>query len=279
MLTAQAIKDQEFQIKFRGYDAIEVRAYLELLADDYFEVTEQNRVQSEEIESLLEELESLQRDKEALAAEAKESRENAKDIQSEIEEGYQHKDQEIEDLQAKVEVLQEEKITAGEESGKNLQKIAELEDKLADDNGENKEDRAEIEKLRARVEVLDLQNKELKQEGLDFKTTILAAQKFADNLRETSQLEADKLMEDALAEVDKFRMEAEEELSRLPKEIEALNRRKIGVRDELRDILQTYLSGLDVFPEEADLAINDATKELYESIELTDTEDVDQKAV
>jgi DivIVA domain-containing protein len=52
MLTPQAIKDQDFQIKFRGYDSIEVKAYLELLAEDFFELTEQNRLQAEELESL-----------------------------------------------------------------------------------------------------------------------------------------------------------------------------------------------------------------------------------
>ena len=50
MLTPQSIKDQEFQTKFRGYEPIEVKAYLELLAEDFFELTEKNRVQAEEIE-------------------------------------------------------------------------------------------------------------------------------------------------------------------------------------------------------------------------------------
>lgn len=268
MLTAQAIKDQEFQIKFRGYDAIEVRAYLELLAEDYFELAEQNRVQSEEIESLMEEIETLQRDREVLAAEAKASSESYEEIQVEIEEGYKHKDQEIEELSAKVEVLQAEKIALKEEDDNHLEKITELENQLAGDNNENREDRAEIEKLRARAEVLEQQNIELKQEGIDFKTTILAAQKFADNLRETSKLDAEILMEEAQTEVDKFRTEAEIELARLPREIEALNRRKHDVRDELRNILQTYLTGLDVFPEDG---------EVSESVEFPELEDVDSK--
>ena len=66
MLTPQAIKDQEFQVKFRGYDSIEVKAYLELLAEDFFELTEQNRTQEEEIESLRAEQEALSREKETL---------------------------------------------------------------------------------------------------------------------------------------------------------------------------------------------------------------------
>ena len=45
-ITPQAIKDQEFQVKFRGYDAIEVKAYLELLAEEFFELHEQIRAPS-----------------------------------------------------------------------------------------------------------------------------------------------------------------------------------------------------------------------------------------
>ena len=47
-ITPQAIKDQEFQVKFRGYDAIEVKAYLELLAEEFFELHEARSRQDEE---------------------------------------------------------------------------------------------------------------------------------------------------------------------------------------------------------------------------------------
>ena len=47
-ITPQAIKDQEFQVKFRGYDTLEVKAYLELLAEEFFELHEQNRKMAEE---------------------------------------------------------------------------------------------------------------------------------------------------------------------------------------------------------------------------------------
>ena len=103
MLTPQSIKDQEFQTKFRGYEPIEVKAYLELLADDFFELTEQNRLQAEEIESLLAEREALHKGKEALVAEMKISQESAEGIQAEIQDGYKHKDQEIADLTEKLE--------------------------------------------------------------------------------------------------------------------------------------------------------------------------------
>ena len=54
-ITPQAIKDQEFQTKFRGFDPIEVKGYLELVAEEFFELLEKVRQQEEEIEVLSQE--------------------------------------------------------------------------------------------------------------------------------------------------------------------------------------------------------------------------------
>lgn len=247
MITPQAIKDQEFQVKFRGYDAIEVKAYLELLAEDFFELTEQNRVQAEEMESLLAEQESLEKANDALAAEVKICQENADGIQSETLEGYKHKDLEIEELKAETDALSAKVSTLEEENKTYQEMIAELEEQLASDKGATLQEQAEIEKLRARIELLEEQKNELKQEGQDFKNTILAAHKFADNLRQNSKDEARTMIEDARSEVEKIKQEAKEELERLPQEIESLQRRKIAVREELKGMLHTYLESLDVF--------------------------------
>lgn len=271
MLTPQAIKDQEFQVKFRGYDAIEVKAYLEILADDYFELTEQNRVQAEEIESLQLERDTLLGEKEELTAEVTAGQENVDGIQSEIDEGYKHKDQQIEQLSEQVEALEAEKAAFDALNGKNSEKIAELEELLTGDKNSSIEEQAELEKLRARSEILEEQNMELKQEGVDFKTTILAAQKFADNLRDTSKEEAAAIMHEARAEVEKFRVDSEKELSRLPKEIEALGRRKAEVREELKTVLTTYMDGLDVFPVMDLSDKDDDLSELFESIQIPDS--------
>jgi DivIVA domain-containing protein len=247
MITPQAIKDQEFQVKFRGYDAIEVKAYLELLAEDFFELTEQNRAQAEEIESLLAEQESLEKANDVLAAEVKICQENADGIQSETQEGYKHKDREIEELKGKLDSVLE-KITTLEEENKAYQEmIAEMEEQLASDKGATLQEKAEIEKLRTRIDLLEEQKKELKQEGQDFKNTILAAHKFADNLRQTSKEEARAMIADARGEVERIKQEAKAELDRLPLEIEAMQKRKIAVREELKGLLHNYLDSLDAF--------------------------------
>ena len=287
MLTPQSIKDQEFQTKFRGYEPIEVKAYLELLAEDFFELTEQNRIQAEEIESLLAEQEALQKAKEALATEVMISQEHAEGIQEEIQDSYKHKDQEITDLKTQLESTLASAAALEEQNAAYLEKIAQLEASLAGGQGTSLQERAEIEKLRGRIELLEEQNRELKQEGLDFKTTILAAQKFADNLRQTSQEEADRLrqasqedakriIEDARAEIERFRTEAEAELARLPKEIEELNQRKIKVRKELETTLYSYLEALEAPLELESGEKEDDLSDLFQSIQLPDNESVDQ---
>jgi DivIVA domain-containing protein len=275
MLTPQSIKDQEFQTKFRGYEPIEVQAYLDLLAEDFFELTEENRVQAEEIEALLAEQDSLQKAKEALAAEVKISQENAEGIQEEVQDGYKHKDQEIIELSEQLGSMKT--VVAGLEEEKTAyqEKITALETTLAGGEGAILQEQAEIEKLRGRVELLEEQNSELKQEGVDFKTTILAAQKFADNLRQTSQDDAQKIMDDAHAEIENYRAEAEAELARLPKEIEELNQTKIQVRKELETTLYSYLEALEEPPTSVVVEKEDDLSDLFQSIQIPDGESVD----
>jgi DivIVA domain-containing protein len=275
MQTPQAIKDQDFQLKFRGYDAIEVKAYLELLAEDFFELTEQNRLQSEALESLKSELEFLRREKDNLAAEVRLSRESAEGIQSEIDERYQGKDREIAVLRAEAEKGRASALALENENRTLQGKIAALEIKLAGDVGVSLHEKAEIEKLRAKVGLLEEQNKELKQQGYDFKTTILAAQKFADNLRQSSEEEAQRMMEKAKADVQKFRTEASAELARLPKEIEKLHQQRIQVREELRAMLNSYLEGLQIFPDHELTEREDDLADLFESILLPDDDTTD----
>jgi DivIVA domain-containing protein len=270
MLTPQAIKDQDFQIKFRGYDAIEVKAYLELLAEDFFELTEQNRLQSEEIESLRTELEFLQREKDNFAAEVRLSQENAETIQSQIEHGYRHKDEEILAIKAGLEAARATGVVVEEENRKLRQTLRELEEKSSGDAGVVRQDQAEIERLRARLQLLEEQNNELKQQGLDFKTTILAAQKFADTLRHNSEEEARELMEKARGDVQRFRNEANAELARLPKEIEKLHQERLRVRDELKAMLHSYLEALEIFPDHQPSSKEDDLSDLFESILLPD---------
>jgi chromosome segregation ATPase len=169
----------------------------------------------------------------------------------------------VEELESTVVELETDKNEAAE-------KILKLEEELGSTTGSAAEEKEEIEKLRAKLELLEEKNRELQQEGLDFKTTILAAQKFADNLKMTSEQEAAALMEQARADVEKFRREAQAELAHLPREIEELQQKKIQVRDELKAMLNAYLQKLDSFGE-----ADDDFSDLFQSIQIPEVESVE----
>ena len=260
MLTPQAIKDQEFQVKFRGYDAIEVKSYLELLAEDFFDLLEQNRVHKEAIESLVTEQEKFE-------DEVRGGQEDTDESNSKIQEECKQKDEEIEKLKVEGEELKESVANLEEENSSYIEKIAELEEQSSFDNEAMAEEEKEIAELRKELQLVEEKNEALVKEELDFKKTIVAAQSFADNLRQTSEQEARTLVEEAKVEVKKLRGEANAELSRLPKEIEELQLKKIQVHDELKALLHSYMEKLD------------DSSDLFQSIQLPDGEDMDQDKI
>jgi cell division initiation protein len=274
-ITPQAIKDQEFQVKFRGYDAIEVKAYLELLAEEFFELHELRRKQEEEYAGLHEETQALRQEKENLAREASERDER---YETSVKQ-FLDKDEIIADLQLKVEEL-EQKVEESELEKAIQQEAWErqetvlreevdmLKSRIDDNQNVASESSTETEKLQAKIASLEGQLKELKQEEVDFKVTLVAAQKFADDMRSKATAEAEALVAEAHDEVDSFRRNAEEELSILPLQIEELQARKTQVREELKAILNTYLDQLDIVQEGSGVESDEDLSDLFQSISL-----------
>lgn len=274
-ITPQAIKDQEFQVKFRGYDAIEVKAYLELLAEEFFELHEARSRQEEEYEELLEQNREQQEEKETLIGEC---REREGDLESNSRK-FEEKDREISDLKEKVEKLEADAKSAGEETEKELQALSEREaellaeiDELNNQLQAEKDNTAgqkkESDKLQTEVELLQKQIDDLRTEEVEFRSTIVAAQKFADDVKNKAEEEAIKLLEDAQEEVEMFRKEAETRLASLPIEIEELEGRKTRVRLELRNVLHSYLEQLDEEPNTSAPDNGEDVADLFLSIPL-----------
>lgn len=281
-ITPQSIKDQEFQVKFRGYDTIEVKAYLELLAEEFFELHELRRKQEDEFTELYEEAEALKQERAALLDESREREERSE--ASVVQ--FLEKDEIIVDLQKKVESL-EQTVEASEQE-KSLQQeawerqeaelreeIERLRGRLDDKQNTASESSSELERLRAQVELYEGQLSELKKEEVDFKITLVAAQRFADDVRKRAQEESDQMMEQAIEEVETFRREAENELASLPLEIEKLQQQKEKVRKDLRTVLNTYLEQLDMIPSGASPDSDDDLSELFQSIPLGGDEEID----
>jgi DivIVA domain-containing protein len=278
-ITPQAIKDQEFQVKFRGYDTIEVKAYLELLAEEFFELHEVRRRQEDEYAELYEEIQALKEERERFAEESRQREERSE--KSVIQ--FLEKDEMIVELQKQVASLEEQVASSDQE--KNLQQeawerqeaelreeVEQLRSRLDEKQHDVSENSGEVEKLRGKIDLLETQIAEFKKEEVDFKVALVAAQRFAEDVKSKASEEADRMLEQAISEVETYRKEAEQELAHLPVEIEQLRRKRTEVREELKAVLTSYLKQLDIDPAEVGGASDDDLSELFQSIPLGDDE-------
>ena len=235
-ITPQAIKDQEFRVKFRGYDEIEVKAYLELIAEEFFELFEQVRQQAEDIEGLFEEKEDLNERHALLESDMATLQRKYDQISLELGQANERDTtsrKEIEDLLARIADLERE----GGEKEEELTAATNLLE------GERKEKKDLNDQLAALKQQWDEQQKA----EIDFKDTLLAGQKFSREMKKNSEAEAERILENARAEAEKLRQETLQELARYPKEIERLKIKRNQVREDLRTVLTLCLENLDIF--------------------------------
>ena len=277
-ITPQAIKDQEFQTKFRGYDTIEVKGYLELIAEEFFELLEKIHQLEGEVGALSSEKELLEEMNKKLETDI----ETALQTTDDVREKSTEKDAERSELEKEIEELQtaqadheaelkewEDEVVAAEG------RVQEIEEKL-------RESQSEVDVLQKKLEMLEEQNKELKDEEIDFKRTIGAAQRFVDDLKANAEEEASTLLQSseekaaaalqaARDEIERLRQDAFNELTRLPEEIAQLNRQKRQVQEDLRKTLHDYLEQIESFSEVEDTVKEYEFDELFQKIELSDT--------
>ncbi len=241
-ITPQTIKDQEFQVKFRGYETIEVKAYLELVAEEFFVLQENRRVEEEEKQELYAENFQLRERNQELEYKVQEKEEalNAE------REAIQKKDEEIAELTKACDTFEQDiaEVLAGKNKLK--EELVFLEEKFDKEKKAHVDTVAEIESLRSKITQKENQIEELRQEEFDFKATILSAQKFAETVKQEAEEEATRLIEKAKEEEAAFRHKAEQELAELSFEVERSRERRVKVYHELRDILHSYLEMLDV---------------------------------
>ena len=251
-ITPQTIKDQEFQTKFRGYDTIEVKAYLDLVAEEFFDLLEAKRRQDEEAAALQVRCQNLVEEKDDLEARL---RANVPPITSD-EEGRLVREAETRTLREQVATLakqikdvEAEKaalLFARESRERALaEEVRGLRDKLMLVQQETAGKDKEIEGLRRQLAANEIQIRDLKKDETASKHLIIAAQNFADDLRRKSEKEAHGMMARARTDVDTFRQKAQEELARLPVEIDRLHQQREQVWEELRRLLHAHLEQLD----------------------------------
>lgn len=270
-ITPQAIKDQEFQVKFRGYDTVEVKAYLELIADEFFEILEKKRVKTEEVASLEKERQELQGQHDDLAAtleEIKNASDNAKKQQQEQE-------QLTAELRREVDRLRQEVATLEGEQERQQQQVTEAEQELRASGEKLQQQKQEREALQRRFDSLEQENLRFKQEEVDLKSTLVAAQKFTDDIKEKSEEEAQRIVEAARLEAEQIKEAYEQELAAVPQEIAALKEQRSKVRDELEEVLMNHLEALDSFGPGDKSAAEDEYGELFQSVQVAEDGTVD----
>ncbi|MGL1931163.1 MAG: DivIVA domain-containing protein [Desulfotalea sp.] len=215
MLTPQEIKDQEFTVKFRGCDPIEVKSYLEELAEEVFELIEGGRQDKDDLAKVQSEFAALKLDRDQLRANLDRIQDDAADTQSKVEEGFRFKDEIIAELSTELSDLKAEKESLGKDLKANNLEVEKY--KLDAGNSVNNllEEQKKNDNLQEQIDSLTTKLGELKKEGLDFKSTILVAQQFADDLKEKAVTETSQLKADVDSEITQLREKAEIETSEL----------------------------------------------------------------
>lgn len=275
-LTPQLIKDQEFQVKFRGVDPLEVRDYLESIADEFFELQEQCKEQLEELEGLRQAKDSSEEYNSSLETDMKFTRK----ISEELKEGCSQKEEKIKELNKEVEELQLRIADMEQENAERDEEVSEATARIEEAEDAVKVVQTEKEILRNKIEILKEQNNDLKKEEVDFKSTLATAQSFAEDLKQKSRQEAEQMIADANAAITKIREDAHEELERLPREIDSLKKKKSDVKSDLKATLASYLETIEVFyPDEEEDDQEEVGEEGAEIGEATESIPVEEEAV
>ncbi len=271
MLKPQAIRDQEFEIKFRGYDPIEVKSYLELLADDVFELIEDKRILQDKLDAA-----TGARERQARVMGALEPLEGIDDLTADFDEDVEDREETLEEVQAKLVHAKSRVETLTTENMGYLSQIGDLSKQLEIFEKDSAEEQKERESLMKQVTLLTQQNAELREQSVkitqessdmqrlsveigrlrdenvrlkeeeeSLKKTLVSAQSFADSMRAEAEKDAAGMIDAAKTEVDAINGQLEESVARLSAEIEALEEKKQEVLSELREILEGYLAALD----------------------------------
>jgi DivIVA domain-containing protein len=263
-ITPQIIKDQEFQVKFRGYDPIEVKAYLDELAEEFFELQERCRLQVDDLQAFHEQQEELERQKHSLEAAGAEARKMAE----ELRQTGLLTEQKLAVLANEAEALRNRIAGLEREKQEQANVVMEMEARIQKAEEATMRERAEKESLGHKIALMEEQQREARKDEVDFRSTLSVAQQFCDSLKEKSRQEAQELLDTTRAEIEAIRRAAHAELARLPEEIRALQRKREEAREVLRTSLESYLRNLEIFPEEQGDGCWQDSEELFQKIQI-----------
>ena len=256
--TGEEIKKQEFQIKFRGYAQSEVRDYLELLADEFSGFVEKIQVQEQKLSELSRVVEAAEDSKKRLAGEHGVFRKTIENINDELKQrvvkeaqllqGLEKKQKSITDFNRERRELQDELKTIRQSGIKAAEKL--------------QQQLIENEQLQSIIAKLESQNRELKQEEVDFKQAMAEARNFSESLIEQTRKETALALQQADAEIERLRLNADNGLGRL--------------QEDLNRLLNDYMDGADELSPLAEDEKDNEYDDLFQKIDLPEFAEIEQ---
>ncbi len=256
--TGEEIKKQEFQIKFRGYAQSEVRDYLELLADEFSGFVEKIQVQEQKLSELSRVVEAAEDSKKRLAGEHGVFRKTIENINDELKQRVVKEAQLLQDLEKKQKTITDfnrERRELQDEHKTIRQSGIKAAEKLQQQLVEN-------EQLQSIIAKLESQNRELKQEEVDFKQAMAEARNFSDSLIEQTRKETALALQQADAEIERLRLNADNGLGRL--------------QDDLNRLLNDYMDGADELSPLAEDEKDNEYDDLFQKIDLPEFAEIEQ---
>ena len=256
--TGEEIKKQEFQIKFRGYAQSEVRDYLELLADEFSGFVEKIQVQEQKLSELSRVVEAAEDSKKRLAGEHGVFRKTIENINDELKQRVVKEAQLLQDLEKKQKSITDfnrERRELQDELKTIRQSGIKAAEKLQQQLIEN-------EQLQSIIAKLESQNRELKQEEVDFKQAMAEARNFSDSLIEQTRKETALALQQADAEIERLRLNADNGLGRL--------------QDDLNRLLNEFMDGADELSPLAEDEKDNEYDDLFQKIDLPEFAEIEQ---
>lgn len=265
-LTSEQITQASFKTKFRGFDSREVTDFLELVAARLDELELQLKEQSEKIVKQVKELELAADDKKSFEDVIEVYRKNIetlKDEQGETDQRLLRLGEELKQQRGSNEVLQRERDRLKAELGQVHTSLSEAESK-------SRMSGTALEELRKKVVALEA-------EKTDLHTSAERAQKALDDhleqardLIEKSRQQADRIVTAAREEVDQLRSQASFELVQLREDIGRLTAQRRQLHQDLRNVLETHLTGLEDLPAASVDTDRSEYDDLFQKIDFTE---------
>jgi len=124
----------------------------------------------------------------------------------------------------------------------------------------------ENKQLRERLDDMKNELNAYRDQEKSFQKAFVSAQQIAEDMKSKSEQEAKEIIVTAERDADQLRNEAHEEIAALEEQVDHLRLQKKTIRDELRNMLQNYIDGLD-----------DAAPEVFSPRQASSTEGVAQE--